>query len=157
MGLGTRRGRAMTGFIIEFAVVCALVCGFMATHSLAAAIVSAAPVIAAMVWLRSLQADETVLWLVGGVPLLASMLGLVLGQYIRHRARAREMAAVPPPEPERPALLDAGDNEPFHTFQGRPSGSAPAKIDVGDHDRWTRRGKITVSAAIAGGGSGLEH
>jgi hypothetical protein len=148
----------MTWFIIEFVVVCALVSGFMATHSLATAVVSAAPVVAALVWLRSMQVDEAVLWLVGGVPLLASMLGLVLGQYLRHRAKARAMASVSP-SPERPVpsrvMLDAGSNQRSTGVYGSAPGSAAVNFaGVRGQAIWTGRGKTPLSAAIAGGGSG---
>ena len=157
MGLGMRLGRAMTWFIIEFVVVCALVSGFMATHSLATAIVSAAPVIAALVWLRSMQVDEAMLWLVGGVPLLASILGLVLGQYVRHRAKARAMA-IASPAPERPVLshatLDADNSQRSAEVYGSAPGFAAVNFgDASDQGIWTRRCKTPLSAAIAGGGS----
>lgn len=151
----------MTWFIIEFVVVCALVSGFMATHSLATATVSAAPVLAALVWLRSMQVDEAVLWLVGGVPLLASMLGLVLGQYVRRRASARAMAVVSPP-PGRPVLshvmLDADNSQRSTEVYGSTPGFAAVNFaGVRDQAIWTRRGKTPLSAAIAGGGSGPER
>ena len=151
----------MTWFIFEFVVVCALVSGFMATHSLATAIVSAAPVIAALVWLRSMQIDEAVLWLVGGVPLLASMLGLVLGQYVRHRAKVRAMAIVSPP-PEQPVLshvtLDADNSQRSAEISGSTPGFAAGNFaGVRDQGIWTRRGKAPLSAAVVGGGSGPER
>jgi hypothetical protein len=151
----------MTWFIIEFVVVCALVSGFMATHGLATAVVSAAPVIAGLVWLRSMQVDEAVLWLVGGVPLLASMLGLVLGQYVRHRARVHAVA-IASPSPERPALggaaLDADSGQRFAEVHGSaPSFTAITFGDVRDQGPWTRRGQTPLSAAVVGGGSGSER
>lgn len=151
----------MTWFIIEFVVVCALVSGFMATHSLATAIVSAAPVIAALMWLRSMQVDEAVLWLVGGVPLLASMLGLVLGQYARHRAKVHTMAIVLP-SPERPVLghvmLDADNSRrSAEVYGGAPGFAAVTFGSIRDQAIWTRRGKTPLSAAVVGGGSGPER
>ena len=152
----------MTWFIIEFVVVCAVVSGFMATHSLATAIVSAAPVIAALVWLRSMQVDEAVLWLVGGVPVLASMLGLVLGQYVRRRAKVHAMAIVSP-SPERPVLshaaLDADNSQRSAevVYGSAPGFAAVTFGGVRDQAVWTQRGKTPLSAAVVGGGSGPER
>ena len=150
----------MTWFIIEFVVVCALVSGFMATHSLATALVSAAPVIAAIMWLRSMPVDEAMLWLVGGVPLLASMLGLLLGQYGRHRAKVPETFSVPQLEPDGPApsqVMVAGDGERSADGHGSKPGSAAVKVGgVRGQGIWAWRGNTPLSAAIAGG-SGVEH
>lgn len=152
----------MAWFIMEFVVVGALISGFMATHSPAVAIVSAAPVIAAMVWLRSMQVDEATLWLVGGVPLLASMLGLVLGQYARHRATAREKTAASPAEAGRPApsqvALDARYLDRSVQFRGGTLGFAAVKAgDIGDHGIEMGRRRVALSAAIAAAGSVLDH
>ena len=149
----------MTWFIIEFVVVCALVSGFMATHSPATAVVSASPALAAIIGLRSLPVDGAMLWLVGGVPLLASILGLLLGQYGRHRARMREPAAAQL-EPDRPAASDVmigGDGERSTDVRGSMPGRAAVMV-VGARGRsiWTWRGKAPLSVAIAGG-SGVEH
>ena len=149
----------MTWFIIEFVVVCALVSGFMATHSLATAIVSASPAIAAIIWLRSLPVEGAMLWLVGGVPLLASMLGLLLGQYGLHRAKMREPVAAQL-EPDRPTASDVmigGDGERSTDVRGSMPGRAAAMV-VGARrwGIWTWRGKAPMSAAITGG-SGVEH